>query len=647
MPGHVNAALASYGSSRATASRPRRTLGSRSASARSASEGATYAFLDDVLGELAALTPGRYLHVGGDEPLSTDPEDYRFFVERVQRLVRSHGKRVIPGRRPPARGSAPRRSCSTGTTRSSRAHAVAQGAKLVLSPSKRMYLDMKYARAPLGLEWAGRTSVRKAYDWDPADVVEGIAERDVLGVERRSGRRRSRPAGLDWLRSRACSASPRPAVARGRTGAVPVTGSRGTVRLTALGVGFHADRPRGAEGLSAGPRALPEPSQVFSSARGRQPSSRGARRAPRRPRRAGRARRPRSFRRSTATRLLSRRARRSRSRAGEHVRSSRPCTSRASSAGSGTSVTRCLSGVRRTSAFRAASSVAVRCGARERRSAGATFAPFVQRERVSVVHRADHPLPRWSAGSTVSAPSGSRRRAQHGATSGADQSLGTHTSRVSSTCTSVASSRIWSLSTSSAVAFQRPSISAISSRISCSSSARSSCVASTFSARRLAALRRPGGHAPARGRASDRARHRPGAPPAAEERARAPRRARDQLARLAGARVGVQLLDAPLSLRERLVETVALRLEPVADLGRLPSARSCAAASLRFAQSSGVSPVARRVSVSGCAAARAVGGRRDGAGCPSRSPEERRIARRCLRRTYGRRRGVAAKSRSS
>jgi hexosaminidase len=62
--------------------------------------------------------------------------------------------------------------------------AVEQGAKLVLSPATRAYLDMKYAPSfPLGLEWAGTTSVRDAYDWDPATLLEGIGERDLLGVE--------------------------------------------------------------------------------------------------------------------------------------------------------------------------------------------------------------------------------------------------------------------------------------------------------------------------------------------------------------------------------------------------------------------------------------------------------------------------------
>jgi hexosaminidase len=144
----------------------------------------TYTFVDDVVGEVAALTPGPYLHVGGDEPLSTDPDDYRYFVERVQRIVRAHGKRML-GWEEIAQAKIRRSTLVQHWHDPELARrAVAQGAKLVLSPATRTYLDMKYSRSsPLGLTWAGTTSVRDAYDWDPATLVDGLSERDVVGVE--------------------------------------------------------------------------------------------------------------------------------------------------------------------------------------------------------------------------------------------------------------------------------------------------------------------------------------------------------------------------------------------------------------------------------------------------------------------------------
>ncbi len=185
MPGHVNAALASYSElscdGKAAAPYTGIEVGFSSLCIRKEE---TYAFVDDVLGEVAALTPGPYLHVGGDEPLSTDPADYRFFVERVQRLVRARGKRML-GWEEVARTSLRRTTLVQHWHDHELARAaVAQGAKLVMSPATRSYLDMKYARSSeLGLQWAGTTSIRKAYEWDPAALVDGVSERDVAGVE--------------------------------------------------------------------------------------------------------------------------------------------------------------------------------------------------------------------------------------------------------------------------------------------------------------------------------------------------------------------------------------------------------------------------------------------------------------------------------
>ena len=53
-----------------------------------------------------------------------------------------------------------------------------------MSPAEHAYLDMKYdVSSPLGLQWAGFTSVQDAYAWDPASQVSGVGAADVLGVE--------------------------------------------------------------------------------------------------------------------------------------------------------------------------------------------------------------------------------------------------------------------------------------------------------------------------------------------------------------------------------------------------------------------------------------------------------------------------------
>jgi hexosaminidase len=185
MPGHVNAALASYGTLACDGkARPPYTGIEVGFSSLCISKPLTYRFVDDVVRELAALTPGLYVHVGGDEAHSTTPADYLAFMERVETIVRSHGKRML-GWEEVAKSALHRTSVAQHWHDPSLARrAVAQGAKVVMSPAPKAYLDMKYvASSPIGLTWAGYTSVRDAYTWDPATQAPGVRERDILGVE--------------------------------------------------------------------------------------------------------------------------------------------------------------------------------------------------------------------------------------------------------------------------------------------------------------------------------------------------------------------------------------------------------------------------------------------------------------------------------
>ena len=62
--------------------------------------------------------------------------------------------------------------------------ALQYGAKLIMSPAKKVYLDMKYTpTTELGLTWAAIIEVRDAYDWDPASYMIGVTEANIVGVE--------------------------------------------------------------------------------------------------------------------------------------------------------------------------------------------------------------------------------------------------------------------------------------------------------------------------------------------------------------------------------------------------------------------------------------------------------------------------------
>jgi hexosaminidase len=189
LPGHTNAALASYAELNCDGvARPLFTGIEVGFSSLCIDKERTYEFLDDVLRELAEITPGPYLHIGGDEAWSTPPDAYVRFMTRTQPIVHKYGKRVIgweelgqapllPGTLVQLWNSDPARMVHT-------LEAVAQGAKVIVSPASRSYLDMKYtADTPLGLQWAGLVEVRDAYEWEPTAFLAGVGEEQVVGVE--------------------------------------------------------------------------------------------------------------------------------------------------------------------------------------------------------------------------------------------------------------------------------------------------------------------------------------------------------------------------------------------------------------------------------------------------------------------------------
>ena len=186
MPGHTNAALIAHpelSCSRVAPAPYTRTEVGWSTFCPNKEE--TYALIDDIIRELAALTPGRYLHIGGDEVEVLTHEEYVRFVERVQDIVTRHGKEVIgweeiaKARLRPTTLAQQWRSDSAVL-----ALALTYGSKLVLSPSTRTYFDMKYTDATeLGLKWAALIEISDAYNWDPATFQAGVTESNIAGIE--------------------------------------------------------------------------------------------------------------------------------------------------------------------------------------------------------------------------------------------------------------------------------------------------------------------------------------------------------------------------------------------------------------------------------------------------------------------------------
>jgi len=185
MPGHTNAALASVPELNPENQPTKLYTGTNVGfSTLQTHKDFTYKFLNDVIRELAAMTPGPYIHVGGDESHSTSKEDYIPFIERVQELVLANGKLML-GWDETALSALKTTSVAQYWAKAENAKlAVSKGLRVIMSPAAKAYIDMKYnPKTHLGLHWAGYVEVDTGYKWDPATLVPGITKENILGVE--------------------------------------------------------------------------------------------------------------------------------------------------------------------------------------------------------------------------------------------------------------------------------------------------------------------------------------------------------------------------------------------------------------------------------------------------------------------------------
>jgi hexosaminidase len=207
MPGHINSALASYGELNGGTIVPMEGRLPIDANANKILDGklkptelytgievgwstlrlekeATFRFVEDVIREISAITPGPYFHIGGDEAQVTKKEDYVQFINRFQQIVKANGKTMM-GWEEIAQGEIGNNTIVQHWNLPKYAMmAVEKGSKLLMSPAKKAYLDMSYdSTSSFGLHWAAFIEVDSAYSWNPATYVDGISKENIIGIE--------------------------------------------------------------------------------------------------------------------------------------------------------------------------------------------------------------------------------------------------------------------------------------------------------------------------------------------------------------------------------------------------------------------------------------------------------------------------------
>ena len=185
MPGHTNAASLSYPVLNGNGKPLKAYTGMRVGfSTFDARKDTVYSFIDDVVREISAMTPGPYFHIGGDESHVTKKSDYIYFVSKVEKIVNKYGKQML-GWDEITQSDISNQSIAQHWQNPDNAiAAVKKGQKIIMSPGKKAYLDMKYDKdSKYGLNWAGYIPIDTAYIWNPETYIEGVNRTNILGIE--------------------------------------------------------------------------------------------------------------------------------------------------------------------------------------------------------------------------------------------------------------------------------------------------------------------------------------------------------------------------------------------------------------------------------------------------------------------------------
>ena len=147
----------------------------------------TFSFLEDVLTEVMALFPGRYIHIGGDEApktaweqsplaqevirregLADEHELQSWFIRRIEAFLADHGRRIIGWDEILEGGLAPEATVMSWRGTSGGIAAAQQGHDVIMTPTSHLYFDYYQgdpAHEPLAI--GGDLPLRRVYEFEP------------------------------------------------------------------------------------------------------------------------------------------------------------------------------------------------------------------------------------------------------------------------------------------------------------------------------------------------------------------------------------------------------------------------------------------------------------------------------------------------
>ncbi|WMW80035.1 family 20 glycosylhydrolase [Undibacterium cyanobacteriorum] len=164
----------------------------------------TFQFLENVMTEVAALFPGPYIHIGGDEapktrwkasPLAQDvmkreglkneDELQSYFIRRVEKMINAKGKRLIGWDEILEGGLAPNATVMSWRGEEGGIHAAKGGHDVIMTPTSWCYFDA--GQGPKDQElWnlGGEIPIEKVYSYNPVpSVLDAAKQHHIRGVQ--------------------------------------------------------------------------------------------------------------------------------------------------------------------------------------------------------------------------------------------------------------------------------------------------------------------------------------------------------------------------------------------------------------------------------------------------------------------------------
>lgn len=188
MPGHASAALTAYPWLGCPGTGPYKVEGTWGIfdDVYCAGNDSTFMFLQDVMDEVLAIFPSKYIHIGGDESpktnwkicplcqkriaeegLKDEHELQSYFIQRMEKYINGKGRTIIGWDEILEGGLAPNAIVMSWRGEAGGIAAAQQHHQVIMTPGSHVYFDHAQSEREDSVTIGGFTSIEKAYSYEP------------------------------------------------------------------------------------------------------------------------------------------------------------------------------------------------------------------------------------------------------------------------------------------------------------------------------------------------------------------------------------------------------------------------------------------------------------------------------------------------